>query len=73
MTVTAVPAGPVVGDSVTCGVTGVVTVKVVVALTVAPVNALIVWDPAADGDGTEKTAENDPAPLVLAGEGVVVR
>ena len=46
---------PVVGDRVTWGVTGVVTVKVVVALTVAPVDALIVWDPAADGDGTEKT------------------
>lgn len=72
MTVTAVPVAPVVGDRVTCGVTGVLTVKVVVALTVAPVDALIVWVPAADGEGTEKKAENDPAPLVLAGEGVVV-
>lgn len=47
------------------------TVKAVVALTAAPVDTLIVWAPVAEGAGTEKTTENDPAPLELACDGVV--
>ncbi len=67
VTVTVVPAGPLVGLRV---IDDVVTVKVAVGELVPSV-AKTVWDPAVE-DGTVKVAENEPEDEVVTVVGLVV-